>query len=217
MDYLIDQTKEFLKNNSISRFHLGCGATFLKGWLNINHWSHLEQGRLYANPNGVEGTVLLNHDLRLGIPASDGTLDAVYHCHLLEHIEFKEGLLFLKRIYDAMRPGGIHRVVVPDFEAFVRSYLSEDAFLLEKYKSYVLNKDAELYQTRGAILMGMVHNHEHRCMYDWDTLSWCLNLVGFRDVRRKMYQESDLPDIKEVEPYSPIRAMESLCVECYKG
>jgi predicted SAM-dependent methyltransferase len=216
MDFLLQQTKNFLSTNEMTRFHLGCGVNFLKGWLNINYWSHLEQGRLYANPNDSDGCILLNHDLRLGLPTEDDSLDAVYHCHLLEHIPYKEGIVFLERIFQAMKPCGIHRIVVPDFKAFIQSYLSEDAFLLNKYKDHVLSKDADVFQTRCAILMGMVHNHEHKCMYDWETLHWCLERVGFSRISRKMYQESDLPDIEEIEKYAPIRAMESLCVECYK-
>jgi len=216
MDYLLDETKTFLAANPIHRFHLGCGVTFLKGWLNINFWNHLEQGRLYANPNGVEGTVLLNHDLRLGIPAPDNSLDAAYHCHLLEHIEYKEGLVFLQKIYQSLKPGGVHRIVVPDLEAFARSYIMGDELLLKKYKQYVLQDDADIYQTNASIFMGMLHNHGHKCGYDWETLHWCLNHVGFRNITRKLYQESDIPEIQEIELYAPLRAMESLCVECYK-
>jgi hypothetical protein len=64
--------------------------------------------------------------------------------------------------------------------------------------------------------MGMIHNHEHKCIYDWPTLKWALERVGFRNVQKKLFQESDLLDIIDIEPYSPLRAIESLCVECYK-
>ncbi|WP_158900554.1 methyltransferase domain-containing protein [Burkholderia sp. L27(2015)] len=216
MDFLLEETKTYLEAMPMTRFHLGCGITFLRGWLNINHWDHLEQGRLYPNPNGAEGTILLNHDLRMGIPAPDDSLDSAYHCHLLEHLEFKEGLAFLDKIYRALKPGAIHRIVVPDLEAFAKAYTSGEGMLLEKYKEHVLQADAEIYQTKASIFMGMLHGHGHKCGYDWDTLRWALAHVGFRNITRKLYQESDMPDIKEVEAYSPLRALESLCVECYK-
>ena len=64
--------------------------------------------------------------------------------------------------------------------------------------------------------MGMLHNHEHKMGYDFDTLKWVLERAGFERIRRTLVQDSDLADIAEVEPYVPIKAMESLCVECYK-
>lgn len=200
----------------ITRFHLGCGTVFLRGWLNIGYWSHLQQGGLYANPNQVEGTILLNHDLRLGIPAAPGSLDAVYHSHLLEHLTYPEGLEFLQRCYDALKPGGIHRLLMPDLEAFAKAYVSNDSLLLDKYKEHVLSDGPDIYQTKAAVFMGMLHNHGHQCGYDWETLKWALERIGFRKIRRTLFQESDLPDIKEIEVYSPLRALESLCVECYK-
>lgn len=216
MDYIPEETQAYLVANKITRYHLGCGTVFLSGWLNVGYWGHMEQGKLYANPNQTENTILLNHDLRHGIPAADGTLDAVYHSHMLEHISFKDGLDFLQKIYNAMRPGGLHRILVPDLEAFARSYVGGDGFLLSKYKAHVLQEDAEIYETKAAIFMGMLHNHGHLCGYDWDTLYWALDRIGFKKITRKLFQESDFQDIKQMEEYSPLRALESLCVECYR-
>lgn len=201
---------------TLTRFHLGCGTIFLRGWLNIGHWNHLEQGGLYANPNQVEGTILLNHDLRLGIPAAPGSLDAIYHSHLLEHLTYTDGLEFLQRCYDALKPGGIHRLIMPDLEAFAKAYVSNDSLLLDKYKEHVLSDGPDIYQTKAAVFMGMLHNHGHQCGYDWETVKWALERIGFKKVRRTLFQESDLPDIKDIEEYGPLRALESLCVECYK-
>jgi predicted O-linked N-acetylglucosamine transferase (SPINDLY family)/predicted SAM-dependent methyltransferase len=214
--HLRAETVRFLNESRMTRFHLGCGIIFLKGWLNIGHWHHLEQGKLYANPNQAEGTVLLNHDLRLGIPAADNSLDAAYHSHMLEHLSYKDGLAFLKEIHRVLKHGGLHRIVLPDLEAFAKAYVTDDDLLLRKYKDHVLADEADIYQTKASIFMGMLHNHGHLCGWDWETLKWALERAGFKRVERKLFQESDLPDIKTIEEYGPLRAMESLCVECYK-
>lgn len=216
VDHILEETKAFLTANPLTRYHLGCGTIFLKNWLNIGHWNQLEQGRLYANPNNAEGTLLLNHDLRFGIPSAPGSLDAVYHSHMLEHLSYTDGLIFLGKIYEAMKPGGLHRILVPDLEAFSKAYVSNDSLLLEKYKEHVLNDGPDIYVTKAAIFMGMLHNHEHKSGWDWETLKWALERQGFSRVRRTLFQESDFPDIKEMEEYSPLRCMESLCVECYR-
>ena len=216
MDYLIPETKEFLGSAGLKRFHLGCGTIFLKDWLNIGYWNNLEQGRLYQNPNQVQGTILLNHDLRFGIPAADASLEAAYHSHMLEHLSYQDGLTFLEKIFKALRPGGLHRIIVPDLEAFAKAYVGTDSFLLDKYKEHVLAEHADIYQTKASIFMGMLHNHGHLCGWDWETLHWALERIGFTRIRRTLFQESDLPDIKTIEEYGPLRALESLCVECYK-
>ena len=206
----------FITANDLTRFHLGCGITFLQGWLNINYWPHLDEGKLYANPNQVMGTFVLNHDLRTGIPSDNNSLDAVYHSHFLEHLTYTEGLAFLRQCYDALKIGGIHRLVMPDLEAFSRAYVAGDNILLQKYREHVLTDHPEIYETNASIFMGMLHGHGHKCGYDWTTLKWALERIGFKRIRRTLFQESDLPDIIQIEPYSPLRALESICVECYK-
>ena len=213
---VLNETRDFVVSNDLTRFHLGCGVNFLRGWLNVGYWTHLEQGKIYANVNQTEGTFLLNHDLRLGIPTEVNKLDAVYHSHLLEHLTYFEGLEFLKGCYEALKVGGIHKNNRTRLEAFSRAYVAGDDFLLKKYKEHVLKDHSELYQTKASIFMGMLHNHEHKCGYDWETLKWALERVGFKCIRKMLFQESDLPDITAIEAYSPLRSLESICVECYK-
>lgn len=115
-----------------------------------------------------------------------------------------------------MRPGGLHRIVVPDLEVFAKAYIDRSGVLLDKYREHVLKDDIELYRTPASIFMGMLHNHEHKWGWDWDTLKWALERQGFKRVRRTLFQESDFDDIETMEPYTPLRCLESLCVECYK-
>lgn len=197
------------------KFHLGCGTIFIKNYLNIGYWNHLQDDVLYGNPNGVEGTVMLNHDLVRGIPCSDGSLEVIYHSHLLEHLSYKDGMVFIENCFKALQPGGIMRVLVPDLELWVNNYVQGNTFFFDEYRK-ALAPEEHLYPTKGAVFMGMLHNHEHKCGYDFETLKWVLERAGFERVRRTLVQSSDLPDIVEVEPYVPVKAMETLCVECYK-
>ena len=105
-------------SESFKKFHLGCGIIFLKNYLNIGFWTNLEQDKLYENPNGVQDTVLLNFDLTHGIPASDNSLDVVYHSHMLEHLTNTEGIQFLKECNRVLKPGATMRLLVPDLGKF---------------------------------------------------------------------------------------------------
>ncbi len=198
------------------KFHLGCGTIFIKDYLNVGWWPHLEEHALFANPNGVEGTVLYNTDLVKGIPANENTLDVVYHSHLLEHLSYKEGIAFVAACYRVLKPGGIMRVLVPDLELWCKNFVHGNQFFFDEYLRCGLGDDKALYPTNGAIFMGMLHNHGHKMGYDFPTLKHILELAGFHRIRRTMVQDSDLPDIATVEPYFPVKALESLCVECYK-
>lgn len=204
-------------SDSFKKFHLGCGIIFLKNYLNIGFWTNLEQNKLYQNPNGVQGTVLLNFDLTHGIPASDNSLDVVYHAHMLEHLTNAEGIQFLKECNRVLKPGSTMRLLVPDLSLFSKKYIEGDDFFFDSYRKEVLSDDKLLYPTRGAVFMGMLHNHGHKMGYDYETLKHILNQTGFADIRKTMFQESSLSDIQEIEPYAPLRAAESLCVECIKS
>lgn len=202
-------------SSTFRKFHLGCGTIFIKNYLNIGFWNSLQEGQLYKDPNGAEGTYLLNYDLVKGIPAGNNTLDVIYHSHLLEHLSYKEGIAFIQSCYDALKPGGIMRVLVPDLELWCTNYINNNSFFFEEYKK-ALAPDEHIYPTKGSIFMGMLHNHGHKCGYDFETLKWVISNAGFERIRRTLVRESDLADIDEVEPYFPLKAMESLCVECYK-
>jgi ubiquinone/menaquinone biosynthesis C-methylase UbiE len=63
------------------------------------------------------------HDLKKGLPYGDCSVDAVYHSHVLEHIDRDARDDFLAEIYRVLKIGGAHRIVVPDFAYLCKSYL----------------------------------------------------------------------------------------------
>lgn len=203
--------------HSFKKMNLGCGVNLIKGYLNIGYWSNLEADGIYKDLAGNLGTYMFNHDLVKGIPAEDESLDVIYHSHFLEHLSYKEGIKLLNEVHQKLVVGGVHRIIVPDMELWIKSYYNKDDFFIDKYREEVLKDDFEIYQPRGAAFMGMLHNHEHKCGWDFEMIEFHLKRIGFKSIKRTMFQESSLiNEIVELEPYSPLRAMESLCVECIK-
>lgn len=90
--------------------NLGCGARFHPAWTNVDLAS--------ADPR------VLEHDIRRPLPFDDGTFEAVYHSHVLEHLPPDDGRALLAECFRVLRPGGIVRVVVPDLESIARQYLA---------------------------------------------------------------------------------------------
>ena len=206
-----DEAKDY--SNVFTKYNLGCGTHLYTDFLNIGYWRNLEPNGLYKDLNGTINTLMLNYDLTKGVPAKDNSLDLTYHSHMLEHLTYLEGIDFLKECYRTLKPGGTMRLLVPDIELWINAYTSKKQFFFDEYRKVL---DKEIYYTSGSIFMGMLHNHGHKCGYDFETIEWLLIKLGFSEIKRTLYADSDIKDIQIIEPMLPLRIMESLCVECIK-
>ncbi len=89
--------------------NLGCGRRYHSAWTNLD----LESDDLEV----------ISHDITQGIPFETASFDAVYHSHVLEHLNPAEGRQLIQECYRVLAPGGVLRVVVPDLERIARLYL----------------------------------------------------------------------------------------------
>jgi predicted SAM-dependent methyltransferase len=90
--------------------NIGCGNVFHQSWENIDLVSRSRTVR--------------QHDLTKGLPYDSGTFAAVYASHVLEHIPHEVVQDFVRECARVTRPGGVLRLVVPDFEAMSRAYIA---------------------------------------------------------------------------------------------
>src|SRR5207247_2856115 len=51
--------------------------------------------------------------------------DAVYHSHVIEHLDRQAAPAFVRESRRVLKPGGIHRVAVPDLEKSCRRYIDD--------------------------------------------------------------------------------------------
>ena len=89
--------------------NIGCGRRYHDDWVNID----LE----------TSDPCVIRHDVNNGIPFEEGRFAAVYHSHILEHLEPADGRKLIHECYRVLKPGGILRIVVPDLECIARLYL----------------------------------------------------------------------------------------------
>jgi SAM-dependent methyltransferase len=116
----------------------------------------------------------------------DGTFEAVYASHLLEHLDRDVAERCLHEVYRVLRPGGIVRIAVPDLDEVVAHYdpSDPDGFLAGLY-------DAHSGRSSRTSL--------HRWMYNPSSLESLLQRVGFRDTRRCEYRQGRCPDVEQIE------------------
>jgi predicted SAM-dependent methyltransferase len=89
--------------------NVGCGSRFHKDWINLD---------LLGNFSPV-----IPWDLHKNLPFPDGSCDAIYSCHSLEHFDQRDAKNLLFECRRVLKPNGILRIVVPDLENIAKTYL----------------------------------------------------------------------------------------------
>jgi SAM-dependent methyltransferase len=171
------------------RLHLGCASTILAGWINVDLF-----GPLPAD-------VAL--DVRRPLPIADASVDAIFTEHMLEHLTYGEAVALIRECARVLRPGGVLRIVVPDFEEPARSYADAQGHVATDGSGNALRLIA---------LANIVHGHAHRSIWDGDTLILLLGQAGFA-AQKRQFGESRL----EPCPDSRLREPESLYVEAVRA
>lgn len=90
------------------KLNFGCGARYSPGWENIDFYS--------------PGPEVRRVNLVRGFPYPDGSFEAVYSSHVLEHFTKRQCFEMLRECFRVLRPGGVVRVVVPDLGVTIDEY-----------------------------------------------------------------------------------------------
>ena len=144
------------KTSNLLKVHLGCGKNALDGFLNFDNNLFL----LFKYIPFIENflslfnfvpkwfcefiTIAREKDIKYcdaskKIPFKDSSVDLIYSCHMLEHLDKSEAEMFFNESYRVLKTRGIMRLVVPDFQR-----------LIEKYN---IDNDVETF-IRGSCLVG---------------------------------------------------------------
>lgn len=149
-------------------------------------------------------------DLGRGIPLDDASLRGIFSEHCLEHLPLDVGGRVLGECHRVMRPGGTLRIVVPDGEMYLSGYTARtrgDATITLPFS------DHDEYRGVYTPIMSVnriFHEHEHRFIYDYETLRCLLEMNGFVDIERSGFRQGrDTKLLIDREE----RAPESLYVE----
>ncbi len=175
------------------KLHLGCGKRFLPGFVHVDavEYDHVDYVHV------VE---------RLPMFADDSA-DLIYTCHVLEHFRRSEVSDVLREWHRVLRPGGILRTAVPDFERLLQVY--QESSDLSLIIGPLFGRQDYLYNI-------------HYNVFDFATLKRELEAAGFADVRSYDWRKTEHAEVDDYsQAYLPHMDKEhglliSLNVECVK-
>jgi len=172
---------------------------------------HGERRKRYAR---LPRNILL-HDLSQGIPFPENSVDVIFHSNMLEHLDRSNAEQLLAEALRALKPGGIHRIVVPDFEHKCRAYMAhieqckhtpqarsqhEDfiELLLEqsvRREAVGTSRQPPLRRFIENALLGDARSRgeTHQWMYDRISLENLLQRVGYHDIKLMRFDASGVP------------------------
>lgn len=157
---------EFLMQKDVNltneiKLHLGCGQRYIPGFVHVDT-------REFPHIDYVASADKLSM-------FQTGSVALVYCAHILEHFPRHETENVLREWHRVLRPGGILRLAVPDFEKLVEVY----------------HKTGNLSLILGPLVGGQNYpGNTHYMVFDYATLARMLEKVGFRNVRRYDWRQT---------------------------
>ena len=178
-----------LADQSPLRLNLGCGELPQEGYINID---------LIGLPVDVAW------DLNRPLPFTSGSVDVIFHEHVLEHLAPLQGYFLLKECHRLLKEGGVLRIVVPDAGRYMASYFDEHHTFLHEWRDMQFTPMIELQYE--------FYSFGHKAVYDYETAALFCHTIGFAQVERKEFEESRINPC----PDSDWRIMDSFYLEAVK-
>ena len=150
------------------KLHLGCGEKYLEGFTHVDllNFDHIDY------QNAVD-------DLSF---ASDLSVELIYASHVLEHTGRKDFEEVLKEWYRVLKPTGVLRLAVPDFESCVKYYLMSGC----------------IDEILGLLIGGQKDKFDyHKMIFDYKFLSKALIKIGFKSVSHYDWKETSHSNVDD--------------------
>lgn len=187
------------------KLHLGCGTVVPEGWVNVDYALGARVrnvpvlGAIFGR-FGILNTAwspdIVLHDLRKPLPWADGSADAVYTSHTLEHLTKDQGEHFISECHRVLRSDGILRVVVPNLRGYVDEYTNGRLLARDMLSELYVLGARDLGNVKA--IFSLFSGSNHRCMYDETALAGLMRSCGL-SARVCEPRDSGLPDIDRFE------------------
>ena len=177
----------------IRRLNWGCSGDVRPGWIN----SDIKQAR------GID----LPCDARVGLALRTECLDYAVSVHALQEIPLDHQVPVLRELRRVLKPGGVLRLVLPDFEKGVAAYQRGD-------RTYFAVPDEDVSSLGGKLITQLLWYGYSRAMFTFDFIEELALKSGFGVVERCAFGRtaSNFPEIISLDN----REHESLFVEAFR-
>lgn len=173
--------EDYLKGDGKVKLNLGCAWTmFHQGWMNMD---------VLQNPAefAMQFRYLFgSFDARKDLPHPTETVDLIFCCHMLEHLNYKEGLSFLRECRRVLKPDGGIRILVPNAALLQAGYANETLSQLSQ-----LNEGVEMAKSEVERLWNVLYE-AHLSAYDAPALIGALAESGF-EAKQTAFRQSAFP------------------------
>lgn len=117
----------------------------------------------------------------------------IYSEHVLEHLELTDAERLMTDCCNALRPGGVMRIAMPDLAALVDRYHGD-------WRDQTWLRDGAYEITSRAQMLNVaLREWGHRYVYDFDDLASRLRAAGFTTVERVESGGSAQPQLRGLE------------------
>lgn len=200
--------RDYLRSAQVKKLQIGAGTSNLEGWLN----SDIEPTSGQAYVDASKRTVF-----------ADGTFQYIFGEHVIEHLNYEDGLSFLEEAHRILAPGGRIRMVTPNLKQFVAMFDGSDPERRKAVADYVPRKLAIHKWPNTPDNLCFILNYElrswgHEFVYTPEMLRAHFQAAGFKDIRQYAAGESEDAVLKTVDArsknkYKGINGFEAMAFE----
>lgn len=199
----------------------GCGSSTPEGWLNFDASPTLRLQKIplvgLLVPKKFSSAALYG-DIIKGLPLKDGSVDAMYCSHVLEHLSLEDCRKAIANSHKALRQGGVFRMVLPSLASHIKAYLDcqdREQAAVNFMKYTILGQET---RPRGlkSLIRTAYGNADHRWMWDYPSMSAELRKAGFAAIREAVRGDSGDQMFDRVEDHERWK-WNPLGIHCIKG
>ena len=188
----------YLKNHATRKVQFAPGylPALQTGWLTADVFA----GDIYC-------------DCRRPLPFPNDSIDFAFSEHFLEHLSFGEALRFLAESGRVLKPGGVLRTSLPDFEKLVRLYLDRNGSYLAQFHAQLLGWTPERRagwlagRTRLLAAEAMnvhLYGFDHKALWDFELFAGITRALGYDRCTRHAPGESKHAELCGLERHGEV-------------
>ena len=157
-----------------NKLNLGCGRNVMNGWLNVDLFS--------------KSSKILTMDASKPYPFPDESFDYVFSEHMFEHLDLAGQQNMMRECHRVLRPGGVLRLAMPNFDFLIDLVNNPDAelnckyldwsyhmFLQDKVEYEVDRKDYPVY-----VVNNFMHDWGHQFIHTTGSIIRLGETCGFK-------------------------------------